>query len=210
MIKKNLKTLIITSVIILLPVLVGIILWDRLPDQMPMHWNTNGDVDSWGSKLFAVAGMPLILLAFQWLCAIVTGFDPKKEKHSQKILTLVLWIIPVITVVLSAFMYASALGQQVNAPLLMPILMGVLFMAVGNYMPKCEQNYTIGIKISWTLNSEENWNRTHRFAGRIWVVCGFLMILTAFLESFWILLGMAFAMALAPVIYSYMLYRKGI
>ena len=92
----------------------------------------------------------------------------------------------------------------------MPILMGLIFAIIGNYMPKCKQNYTIGIKIPWTLSSEENWNRTHRFAGRLWVVCGLVIILTAFLGGFELFLGIALVMALAPVLYSYALYRKGI
>ena len=96
MIKKNLKTLIVTSILIVLPVLAGIILWDRLPEQMPTHWNAAGDIDGWTNKPFTVFGLPLILLAGQWLCVLGTLADPKKENHPTKILHLVLWIIPVL------------------------------------------------------------------------------------------------------------------
>ena len=77
-------------------------------------------------------------------------------------------------------------------------------------MPKCKQNYTIGIKILWTLHSEENWNRTHRFAGRLWLVCGIVIMLTGFFGGVWAFFGITLAMIVAPVVYSYALYRKGV
>lgn len=210
MIKKNLKVLIITSVIILLPVLAGVILWNQLPEQMPTHWNASGEVDGWSNKYFAVFGLPLILLAAQWLCTLGTAADPKKTNHSDKVFHLVLWIIPVLSVVLHAIAYAVALGKEVRVAMVMPLVIGVIFAIIGNYLPKCKQNYTIGIKIPWTLNSEENWNKTHRFAGRLWLICGVAIMLTGFLGGFWIFLGVVLLMVLAPFAYSYMLHRKGV
>ena len=210
MIKKNLKVLIITSLMILLPIVAGVILWDQLPEQIPSHWNLNGEVDGWSSKSFEVFGMPLIMLAIQWLCVLGTGADPKKANHPEKIVHLVLWIIPVINIVLSVVTYAVALGHEVRVEVVMPILIGLVLTIVGNYLPKCKQNYTIGIKIPWTLNSEENWNKTHRFAGWLWTVCGLVIVLTGFLGGFWIFLGVVLLMVLAPLIYSYLLHRKGI
>lgn len=210
MIKKHWKTLLITSLVSLLPILAGLILWSRLPEQIPAHWNAAGEVDGWASKGFTVFGMPLLLLGMQWLCAIVTGADPKKQNHSDKVLQLVLWIIPLLSIVLFTMTYTVALGGHVRVEVLMPALMGVIFVAIGNYLPKCKQNYTIGIKIPWTLASEENWTRTHRFAGRLWVVCGFAILLTAFFGGFWIFFGIVLLMVLAPFLYSYLLHRKGI
>ena len=210
MIRKNWKVLVITSVITLLPILAGLLLWDRLPEQMPTHWNAAGEVDGWSSKPFAVFGLPLIMLAAQWLCTLGTGADPKKNNHPQKIVHLVLWIIPILSVVLHAVTYATALGKEVRMEMVMPVLMGLMFAIIGNYLPKCKQNYTIGIKIPWTLNSEENWNKTHRFAGRIWFVCGLAIMLTGFFGGFWIFLPIVLLMVAAPFIYSYVLYRKGV
>ncbi len=209
MIKKNWKVLLITSLVTLLPVLVGVVLWNQLPEQMPTHWNAAGEVDGWSSKPFAVFGLPLILLAAQWLCTLGTGADPKKNNHPKKILHLVLWIIPVLSVVLHTVTYAAALGKEVRMEMVIPVLIGILFAIIGNYLPKCKQNYTIGIKIPWTLNSEENWNRTHRFAGRLWVVCGLAIMLTGFFGGFWIFLPIVLLMVIVPFIYSYMLHRKG-
>jgi len=210
MIRKNIKILIVTSVIILLPILAGLILWNKLPEQLPIHWNSAGEIDDWSSKAFAVFFVPLILLAVQWLCIFASLADPKKQNHSSKILHLVFWIIPILSIVLNAIVYATALNKAVRIEVIMPVLIGFLFAIIGNYLPKCKQNYTIGIKLPWTLNSEENWNRTHRFAGRIWLICGLIIMLTGFLGSFWIIIVIAILMVLIPFIYSYMLHRKGI
>ena len=210
MIKKNWKLLVVTSVVIALPILIGVILWDRLPARMPTHWNATGEVDGWSSKPFAVFGLPGILLALHWLCVLGTTADPKKRNHSEKLLHLVHWIIPALSVVLGAVTYLTALGQPVRIEVLLPLLTGLLFTIIGNYMPKCKQNYTIGIKIPWTLESEENWNRTHRFAGRLWFLGGLLIIATSFLGNVWIFLTITLVMAFIPFPYSYALHRKGI
>ena len=210
MIKKNLKVLIITSVILLLPILAGLILWDQLPEQMPTHWNASGEIDGWSSKPFAIFGLPLILLAAQWLCMLAACADPKKSNHPTKVIHLVLWIMPALSVLLHTVTYMAALGMKIRMERIMPVFMGLLFVMIGNYMPKCKQNYTIGIKIPWTLDNEENWNQTHRFAGFLWVVGGIVIMLTAFLGSIWVFMAITLLMAMAPVIYSYMLHRKGL
>ena len=210
MIKKCWKTLAITSVIILLPIVAGLILWNQLPEKIPTHWNAAGEIDGWSSKAFAVFGLPGIMLAVQWLCMLGTAADPKKANHSDKILHLVLWIIPVLSALLSALTYAAALGKEIKMEMVMPVFIGLVLAIVGNYLPKCKQSYTIGIKLPWTLDSEENWNRTHRFAGRLWLVCGLALMLTGFFGGVWIFFGVVLVMVLAPTVYSYLLHRKGI
>ena len=210
MIKKNLKVLILTTFVMLLPILAGLILWNQLPEQMPTHWNASGEVDGWSGKAFAVFGLPLIMVAAQWLCMLGTAADPKRKNHSEKVLHLVLWIIPALSVVLHAVTYATALGYAVPIEVVMPVLIGLIFTIIGNYMPKCKQNYTIGIKIPWTLDNEENWNRTHRFAGWLWTFCGIAIMCTGFFGGFWVFLPITLLMVLAPIIYSYVLHKKGL
>jgi uncharacterized membrane protein len=210
MIKKNLKILIITSVVILLPILAGVILWNQLPDQLPIHWNAVGDVDGWAPKAVGVFAMPVLLLAIHWLCVVFTVMDPKSKNHQSKILQLMFWILPVTSVLIYSITFATAIGHAVRVEVIMPLVMGLLFVIIGNYMPKCKQSYTIGIKIPWTLNSEENWNRTHRFAGWLWFVGGLGMMATGFIGGFVAFFAIALLMVIVPMIYSYILYRKGI
>ncbi|MBR6736904.1 MAG: SdpI family protein [Clostridia bacterium] len=210
MIKKNIKILIITSIVILLPIIAGVVLWNKLPDKVPIHWNINNEVDRYASKTFFVFFMPLIFLAMHWFCVVVTTLDPKNQNHQDKMLVLVFWLIPLINLVLSTITYFTTLGIGVEMGIIMPLFLGFIFLVLGNYLPKCKQNYTIGIKIAYTLNSEENWNKTHRFAGWVWTICGFIIMLTSFLNTWWILLVVLLIMAIAPLIYSFILYKKGV
>ena len=119
-------------------------------------------------------------------------------------------ICPVISILIHTIMYLYALGIKVDVPVIMSLFIGVVFIIVGNYLPKCRQNYTIGIKIPWTLNDEDNWNKTHRFAGVLWTVAGFVFLATAFLGNFWIFLPLVLIMVIVPMIYSYILHKKSI
>lgn len=208
MIKKNLSKLIITSLVILIPILIGLILWDKLPDQVPVHWNINGDVDGFATKAQAVFLMPLVLVAFQWICVLGTSLDPKKQNINDKMVTLVLWIIPIISLLCNSMVYATALGHKVNVEIIMPLFMGALFVVIGNYLPKCKQSYTVGIKLPWTLDNEENWNKTHRLAGFLWVIGGVIIMATAFLGAFWLFFVVLIPMVIIPFVYSYLLYKK--
>ena len=213
MLKANRKTLIIASIVTVLPALIGILCWDRLPDVMATHFGINNEADGFSSKAFAVFGLPAVLLAILWLVAFVTSQDPKRQNISPKMFTLGLWIAPVVSLVIAATMYPVNLGYAVDIPFFAELLLGLLFIIVGNYLPKARQNYTIGIRIPWTLANEENWNRTHRLAGYLWMICGVLMILlclTRLLPAPWTV-GLLLIMVLVPCVYSYWLHaRKGL
>ncbi len=208
MIKKNLKTLIITTIVTLLPILAGLILWDKLPDKIATHFNAQGVADGFSSKAFAVFGLPVFLAVLHWVCAIGTSADPKQKNHSDKMLTIVLWICPAISLLVSSISYTYSMEIPVDIALVMILLFGVMFIIVGNYLPKCKQNYTIGIKISWTLNDEENWNYTHRISGKLWVAGGVIILLTAVFRQVWIFAVITALMVIIPFVLSYLFYRK--
>lgn len=208
MLKKYRGLLIVTSFIILIPMLIGFGLWDQLPDQIPTHWNMQGEIDGYSSKLFAIVVLPLILVGVQWLCTLGTLADPKNKNIADKLWKLVLWICPVISLVLGYVTYGTVLGMQIDINAIMPIFVGLLFMIIGNYLPKCQQSYTVGIKIPWTLNSEENWNKTHRFAGPCWMIAGFLSAVLGMLGLMVPMLICLIVMVFVPVVYSYMYYVK--
>ena len=210
MLRSNRKTLMITSIVTILPMLIGIIFWNRLPDVMATHFGLNNEANGFSSKAFAVFGLPVFLLAILWVGAFVTSRDPKNQNISPKMFSLVLWIAPVISLFVAATMYPVNLGYELDITFFSELLLGLLFIIIGNYLPKARQNYTIGIKIPWTLANEENWNRTHRLAGYMWMICGILMILiclTRFVPAGW-LLGIFLIMVLLPCIYSYWLHAK--
>ena len=211
MIKNNKWKLIISSLIILLPIVFGLIFWNQLPERIATHWGPNGEPDGWSSREFAVFALPLFVFAIHWLCVLVTSKDPKNKDKNQKAQGLVLFICPLTSLLGNGLVYTTALGMSLRVEMIMPVFFGLLFIVVGNYLPKCRQNYTIGIKISWTLNSEENWNATHRFAGKLWMLGGALIALCAFLPtvySFIVFFAIAMTMVIIPVIYSYSFYKK--
>ena len=211
MINKNKKQLIISSIIILIPIIVGLMMWDRLPDTIATHWGLNGQVDGWSSKTFVIFGQPIIMLALHWLCVVITDKDPKNKDQNDKVFKMVLWILPIISLLISSMEYAVALGMHFSIDIIVRVLFGLMFLIIGNYMPKCKQNHTIGVKVIWTLRNEENWNRTHRFTGRVWVIGGVFLLATLFIsmESFWyIFVPIIMLLCFAPIIYSYVYYKK--
>ncbi len=210
MLKANRKTLIIASIVTILPVLIGIICWNRLPDVMATHFGMNNEANGFSSKAFAVFGLPLVLLAVLWVGAFVTAHDPKRQNISPKMFSLMLWIVPVISLVGAATIYPVNLGYDLDITFFSELLLGLIFIVIGNYLPKARQNYTIGIRIPWTLANEENWNRTHRLAGYLWMICGILMIiisLTRVVSAEW-LIGIFLIIVLVPCIYSFWLHAK--
>lgn len=211
MIKENKKKLILTSVVTLLPILIGVLLWNKLPEQVPTHWNAAGEVDGWSSRAFAVFGLPCFLFAIHWICLLVTSADPKKQNIQGKPLNIVFWICPFISLLCAALTYGTALGAEFKVDKILPLFMGALFIVLGVYLPKCKQNYSVGIKLPWTLNDEENWNKTHKLAGKVWLVGGvaffFLILVPASFMTI-ALLFIALVITTIPVVYSYLLYSQ--
>ena len=108
-----------------------------------------------------------VLLSVHILCSVITEFDPKKRNVGSKIYHLILCICPVVSLWCGVMIYGNALGYKdvINLNLWTNVLLGIVLIVVGNYLPKCRQNYMIGIKLPWTLDNEENWDYTHRMAG---------------------------------------------
>lgn len=211
MLKTHKKQLIAASLLILLPIAVGLLLMDRLPLAFATHWGIDGQPDGWSSRSFGIFVPPILMLALFWVCVYFTGKDPGNQGRNQKPFAMVLWIVPFLSNFCCGMMYALALGVEFSINSLMLIVMGLLFAVIGNYMPKCQMNSTIGIKVSWAYTSEENWNATHRFGGRLWVLSGALMVLSALLPAKLGIAVMLFGfipMIVAPVFYSYLYYKK--
>ena len=207
--KENKSKVIITSIVTVFPMFIGFLLWNRLPEKIATHFGSEG-VDGWSTKLFAVVIFPLILLAIHLFCLGVTLNDPKKRNIGNMMMSVIFWIVPVVSLVSNLSIYGYALGMDLNIEMIVGILVGAMFLLLGNYMSKSHQNYTVGIKLPWTLNSEENWNRTHRLAGKLWIFAGILFIGNIFFQNWQIPFVVTIAVVIIPMIYSFLLYKKGI
>ena len=211
MIKNNKWKALFSSLVILLPMLFGLIVWNKLPPVITTHWGADGIADGFGSKAFAVFAIPAILLALHWLCLFLSTLDKKQQGQNKKLISLVFWIIPFISLFTAGLTYSVAFGKTFRFEVFLPLLMGIMFVLMGNYLPKTTQNRTLGIKISWTLGNEENWNKTHRLAGKVWVIGGLVMLFCVFLPLLWMIvvtIGVMLALMIIPMVYSYCIYKR--
>ena len=203
------KTMLITTLICLLPLILSAFLYERLPDQVPIHFNLAGVADSYASKAFGAFILPLILAVSNVVLQFVLNNDPKREQ-GQPLREMSKWILPILSLLLTPVTLLIALGYDIRIERVVPLFVSLLFLVIGNYLPKCKHNYTVGIKIPWTLASEENWNRTHRFAGWVWTIGSLLLLvsaLTGWLVSVVFIVSLA-AMTMLPILYSFLFYRN--
>lgn len=202
--------LMITSCVILLQTLVGVALWDRLPDPIATHFDFHNEPNGWSSKAFTVFGIPLVLLALHWVCLLVScSPNHMMKNYNGKIKYLLLFIIPATSLLMMVLCYGYALGERLNVTRMSLVFVGLVFAITGNYLPKIRRNYTTGIKLPWTMADDENWNKTHRMAAPVWVICGLLLIVMGLIgEATWIAPAAIIAAVLLPTVYSFALHLK--
>ena len=204
------RLIFITTLICLIPAFVGILMWNRIPDQIPIIWNAQGGVDRYAGKPIAVFGAPLLITALHLLSAFLIFRKSDNTKSNMKILRLLLWIFPIISLFIAVLTYSAVFGDSMNLSLITNVFMGLLLVSIGCYLPECPQNQSIGLRIPWTLADEANWKKTHQFAGPLWIAGGIVMILTAFLRitSTNFLVFVLLLIVVVPSVYSYRLHKK--
>ena len=209
-IKINKELVLFTSILILLPSLVGCVFWNQLPEEIPTHFNLLGQADGYNYKMFAIFGLPTLMLLMHWLLLFLMIKDPKSSNISSKIQVLIYWIIPFVSCLSMISIFGESLGYSMMSGLLAQIFMGVVMIVIGNYLPKTHRNYIIGIRLPWTLESDKNWRKTHRLAGKIWVLGGLLLFLNSFVQIYvyWVFFLTLLLVVLMPGVYSYQLSKS--
>lgn len=208
-IKINKKLVLFTSILILLPSLVGCVFWNQLPEEIPTHFNLLGQADGYNHKMSAIFGLPTLMLLMHWLLLFLMIKDPKSSNISSKIQVLIYWIIPFVSCLSMISIFGESLGYSMMSGILAQIFMGVVMIVIGNYLPKTRRNYIIGIRLPWTLESDKNWRKTHRLAGKIWVLGGLLLFLNSFVQLYvyWVFFLTLFFVVIIPSVYSYQLSK---
>lgn len=182
-----------------------------LPDPMPTHWNMAGEVNGWMPKFWGAFLIPIVM-AVMWLIFLVLprisphGFEMEPFLRAWGVLkvTILALMFFIGVLVLRASTNGGALPQKAVF-----CGMGILFIVIGNLLGKVTRNFFVGIRTPWTLASEEVWYRTHRLAGKLFVVAGLFVAATSFLRlSVWPIMISVGLAALVPVIYSYVIYRR--
>ena len=205
------KTMILSTILCLLPILLGLYLYDQLPDMVPTHFNAGWEPDGWSSKPMAVFGFPCLIAGINLLCHWGMGMAQKQDDRKvapDVLLNLCYWIPGAISVVMMPLILLEAVGIHTPMETILYAILGITFLVVGNYLPKCKMNPYIGIKLPWTYSSDENWRKTHRLGGFVWVVAGLLLLVNILLNSVAIQLLAMIGAVLIPGVYSYVLYRK--
>jgi len=210
--KPSLKTEIVPIALIALSVIASFYFYAHFPAQVATHWGFDGTPNGWSSTGFAAFFFPILNLGMYVLFLSIPYLDPKKERYaefSKAYHIFKAFIVALLTIVY--FMVGlSGIGYYVPVGTITPILVGALFIIIGNYMSKFKSNWMMGVRNPWTLSSEVIWNKTHRLAGRIFILAGLAMATEAWLPL-WLQLPVFIiiiaAVALVPNIYSYILFR---
>lgn len=194
-----------------LNILAVVFFYQKLPEQIPTHWNIRGEIDGWGGKgsLLLFSALPL---GIYLLMTIMPAIDPRRRNYDQfqKSYFMVKVTMGLLFSAIVTMMILSSLGMQMNFPQLIPGLFGVFFVIMGNYLSTVKQNYFLGIRTPWALASKENWDKTHRLSGKVWVGTGLLMVLFSVFGQPVISFVTLFVAVIIPYIYSFVLFKKGI
>lgn len=212
--KTSRKSRVIASLLLcLLPIVIGLLLDPWLPDEIPVHFNFSGQADSWWPKLQVILVLPLILTFLDAVALWSTLRDSKKENLSCPVMNFLYWLIPGIELVIMCVLYLFALDVPLKIDRLIPSLVGLLLILLGNLLPKAKQNSVFGIRTSWSMEDPENWIQSNRFGSRVLILAGLAGILISLFvrnQTLAIVLPLVLysISSILPVYYSWRFARK--
>lgn len=207
-------TTIVVLLMVLAAILVGSLLWDRLPDPMASHWNVNDQVDGYMPKFWGVFMLPLITLGMFVLFLAVPSIDPLKANIAQFREAFNLFIVLIVGFMLYLFgltlVWNLGYSDFKMSGAMLPAI-GLLFIFIGFLMRQAKRNFFIGIRTPWTLSSDSVWNETHRVGAILFIISGALAFIGGFFGgtvAFWMLFAPLVGSTLFLLVYSYLLYRR--
>lgn len=207
-------TVILSTILILAALLAGLLLWDRLPDQVASHWNENDQVDGYMTKTWGVLLMPLVSLGMLLLFLVLPNIDPLKANIAsfRPVFNVFILLMIGFMTYMHGLTLAWGLGyQQFKMSAAMLPFMGLILIAAGWLMRSAKRNFFIGIRTPWTLSSDTVWEQTHKVGSVLFMLSGALAILGAFfggITAVWLVMAPMGAAVIFIVIYSYVLYRR--
>jgi uncharacterized membrane protein len=214
---KSTPNLLIALVLLAIPFGYAAYIYPSLPTTIPTHFNYKGEADGFGGKDSIFLGPGILgatgLFTF-FLLSNIKNFDPKRYKADddgmfKKFAIFMVAFLSLLGLVITI----SAAKPGINVTKLLLPLIGFSFAIIGWYMPKIHQNYFAGFKLPWTLENVDNWNATHKVAGKIWLYGGlFQALATITLPSFLGFVSFMIAtviMIAIPTVFSYRMFKKG-
>ena len=207
-VKKESRISVIFS--ILLFALVNLLFYKKMPETLPTHWGFNNKIDGYSSKFTALITTPLILIFLNIFSCFMLDNDPKNKDKNNFVITIGKATIPLVMLITFIISIFYGLGKEINVMVIISIFVGFLLILIGNYLPKTKRNYTVGIKLPWTLNSDENWNKTHRLAGYFFILGGIFFLFTPFIGNEYLIFINFIIIGVIPALYSFYLYKNGV
>ena len=212
---KNEKTMMrLMWAISLLPVLVTVFVFGRLPEEIPMHWNIQGEIDAWYPKFPWAFMLPVTCIAITIMATVLPKIDPKKENYERfkpQYFFIRLMLVVFLAILQMVTLSISMGATFIKVDTIVKLMIGILFIVLGNLMPKFKQNYFVGIKTPWTLANETVWAKSHRHGGFVWFIIGFLMCILAFLPgtgSAVVYFALVLFAAFEPILYSWIQFKR--
>ena len=208
----------LVALMIIAPFIYGALIFPQLPSKIPTHFNIEGKADAWGgpSSIFLGPGIMGAVSIFVYvLLSNLKKFDPKKYDEANDTLYKDFAVLTVVflSILSLIIIYSSTHADEINVGKLILPLVGLSFAGLGWYMPKFKQNYFVGFKLPWTLENVDNWNETHKVAGKIWIYGGlFQVVVTFLLPMKFGFIGFILAtavMVIIPSVFSYRMFRNG-
>lgn len=184
--------------------------YHKLPDRVPIHWNSSWEVDGTAdkNKMFLIGAVPALANGLFYVLPII---DPRRKNYDAKTYGLIRAVLVLLLVFLSWATVVTALDLGVNDKLMLSLIIGITFIAMGNYLPKVKSNFFVGIKNPWALSDPVIWRKTHKVGGYFFFIIGLFMLPMGVIDTalysnivIWLLL----TGILGVNIYSYLLYRK--
>ena len=215
--KNSTKNLGWALLLITAPLAYAAYLYPSLPDTIPTHFNISGEADAYGGKdsIFLGPGIMAVVGIFVFiLLSNIKSFDPKRYKADDDNLykKFALFTVAFLSMIGFIIVFSASNHSITIGKLLLPAL-GIAFAGFGWYMPKIHQNYFAGFKLPWTLENEDNWNETHKLAGKIWIYGGVAQAIAAILlpnvAGFIVFFSITFIMVIIPTVFSYRMFKRG-
>ncbi|MHC8970700.1 SdpI family protein [Priestia aryabhattai] len=199
--------------ITLLTLVAWLIALPHLPAIMPIHWGANGEADGFATKINAMILTVGIMVLIYFIIAFVPRIDPRKEnyKYFSKTYNIVLNAVLLLFFFVNMSTILQGLGYNVPMAYIAPIMAGLVFIIIGNYLQRVRSNYFMGIRTPWTLSNETVWKKTHRLSGKLFFIGGLLILISAFLPDGYksvIMWGSIVLCVAIPYLYSYLAYKK--
>lgn len=210
--KETIKVHWIMWILIAASLIGTLIVYPKLPDQIPIHWNWQGEIDNYGPRIstFITGLLPLFMAGLLYIMPLIDPRRDSYQKHAKAYSVLLNFMI-IFFIGIHWATIAATVGYAINIGLIVKAGIGLLFLVIGNYMGQIRHNYSFGIRTPWTLANEVVWQKTHRLGKWYFIIAGLIFILTAASEN---LIVNAISMAFVVLgvcylfVYSYLEFRK--